>query len=77
MIAMLYPCILCAALLMDLFVLCVACLTGVVNYLAKQFVPHIVFICHQDNVCEIFFCSVIVGRYCGLGEIGLCVLSKL
>ena len=27
MIVMLYPCILCVALLMDLFVLCVACLT--------------------------------------------------
>ena len=27
MSVMLYPCILCVALLMDLFVLCVACLT--------------------------------------------------
>ena len=34
---MLYPCILCVALLMDLFVLCVACLTGFVNCLVKQF----------------------------------------
>ena len=33
----LYPCILCVALLMDLFVLCVACLTVFVNYLVKQF----------------------------------------
>ena len=34
---MLYPCILCVALLMDLFVLCVACLTVFVNCLVKQF----------------------------------------
>ena len=34
---MLYPCMLCVALLMDLFVLCVACLTGFVNCLVKQF----------------------------------------
>ena len=30
---MLYPCILCVALLMDLFVLCVACWTVFVNCL--------------------------------------------
>ena len=34
---MLYPCILCVALLMDLFVLCVVCLTVFVNCLVKQF----------------------------------------
>ena len=34
---MLYPCILCVALLMDLFVLCVACFTVFVNCLVKQF----------------------------------------
>ena len=34
---MLYPCMLCVALLMCLFVLCVACLTVFVNCLAKQF----------------------------------------
>ena len=34
---MLYYCILCVALLMDLFVLCVACLTVFVNYMVKQF----------------------------------------
>ena len=33
----LYPCILCVSLLMDLFVLCVACLTVFVNCLVKQF----------------------------------------
>ena len=34
---MLYPCILCVALLMDQFVFCVACLTMFVNCLVKQF----------------------------------------
>ena len=37
MSVMLYPCVLCVALLMDLFVLCVACLTVFVNCLVKQF----------------------------------------
>ena len=34
---MLYHCILCVALLMDLFVLCVACLKVFVNCLVNQF----------------------------------------
>ena len=34
---MLYPCMLCVALLMCPFVLCVACLTVFVNCLVKQF----------------------------------------
>ena len=37
MSVMLYPCMLCVALLMFLFVLCVACLTVFVNCLVKQF----------------------------------------
>ena len=37
MSVMLYPCMLCVALLMCLFVLCVACLTVFVNYLVTQF----------------------------------------
>ena len=37
MSVMLYPCILCVALLIDLFDLCVACLTVFVNCLVKQF----------------------------------------
>ena len=37
MSVMLYSCIVCVALLMDLFVLCVACLTIFVNCLVKQF----------------------------------------
>ena len=36
-IVMLYPCVLCVAPLMDLFVLCVACLTVFVICLVKQF----------------------------------------
>ena len=34
---MLYPCMLCVALLMCLFVLCVACLTVFVNCSVEQF----------------------------------------
>ena len=34
---MFYTCILCVALLIDLFVLCVACLTGFVKCLVTQF----------------------------------------
>ena len=30
-----YPCTFCIALSMDLFILCVACLTEFVNYLVK------------------------------------------
>ena len=37
MSVMLYPCILCVTLLMDLFVLCVACFTVFVNCVVKQF----------------------------------------
>ena len=37
MSVMLYPCMLCIALLMCLFVLCVACLTVCVNCLVKEF----------------------------------------
>ena len=37
MSVMLYPCILCVALLMDRFVLCVACLIVFVNCLVNQF----------------------------------------
>ena len=37
MSVMLYPCMLCVALLLCLFVLCVACLTAFVNCLVTQF----------------------------------------
>ena len=35
--AMLYPCMFCVVLSRDLFVLCVACLTGFLNCLVNQF----------------------------------------
>ena len=41
MSVMLYPCVLCVALLMCLFVLCVACLTVFVNCLVKQFTMYL------------------------------------
>ena len=52
---MLYLCILCVALLMDMFVLCVACLTVFVNCLVKRFA---ICLCVVDillfNVMEVF-----------------------
>ena len=43
---MLYRCILCVALLMDQFVLCVACLTVFVNYLVKQLAICLGVVCY-------------------------------
>ena len=52
---MLYPCILCVALLMDLFVLCVSCLTVFVNCLVKQFAICLgVVVMMLLNVMEVF-----------------------
>ena len=52
---MLYPCILCVALLMDLFVLCIACLTVFVNCLVKQFAICLgVVVILLLNVMEVF-----------------------
>ena len=49
------PCILCVALLMDLFVLCVACLTVFVNCLVKEFAICMgVVIILLLNVMEVF-----------------------
>ena len=51
----LYPCILCGALLMDLFDLCVACLTVFVNCLVKQLAICLgVVIILLLNVMEVF-----------------------
>ena len=50
---MLYPCILYVALLVYLFVLCVACLTGFVNCLVKQFA---MFWCDCYFVVECYGC---------------------
>ena len=51
---MLYPCLLCVALLMDLFVLCVACLTGFVNCLVKQLSICLGVVILLLNVMEVF-----------------------
>ena len=42
---MLYPCMFCVALLMDMFVSYVACLTVFVNCLVKQFAICLLFCC--------------------------------
>ena len=52
---MLYPCMLCVALLMCLFVLCVACSTVFVNCLVKQFCN--VFGCSFYFVVECYGCD--------------------
>ena len=52
---MLYPCILCVALLRGMFVLCFACLTVVVNGLVKQFAMCLgVVVILLVNVMEVF-----------------------
>ena len=51
---MLYPCMFCVALSMDLFVLCVACLTVFVNCSVKQFAICLaVFVILLLNVMEL------------------------
>ena len=60
----LHPCILCVYLLMDLFVLCVACLTVCVNCLVKQFAICLdVVAILLLNVMEVFS----VGWRCSVG----------
>ena len=55
MSVMLCPCMLCVALLMCLFVLWVACLTGFVNCLVKQFAMCLsVVAIFLVNVMEVF-----------------------
>ena len=55
MSVMLYPCILCVALLMDLFVLCFACWTVFVNCFVKQFAICLgVIVILLLNVMELF-----------------------
>ena len=52
---MLYPCILCVALLMDMFVLCVSCLTVFVNCMVRQFAICLgVVVILLLNVMEVF-----------------------
>ena len=38
---------------------------------------YIVFVCHQNVVCENYIASVYVGWYCGLIQSGHCVFGKL
>ena len=64
---MLYPCMFCVALSMDLFVLCVACVTVLVNCLLKQFaiclgVFTIVLLKVMELVCVIG--GALLGRPC-------------
>ena len=60
MSVMLYQCMFCVSLLIDLFVLCVACLTVFVNCLAKQFVICLgVFVISLLNVMNLL--SVVGG----------------
>ena len=55
MSVMLCPCMFCVALSMDLFVLCVACLTVFVNCLVKQFAISLgVFVILLFNVMDLF-----------------------
>ena len=62
---MIYPCILCVALSMDLFVLCVACLRVFVNYLVKQFaICLVVVVILLLNVMEVFSGGALLDRSC-------------
>ena len=73
---MLYPCILCVALLMDLFVLCVVCLAVFVNCLVKQFVLYLgVVVILLLNVMEVFSVggSALLERPCVVFQ-RMCVL---
>ena len=51
---MLYPCMVCVALSMDLFVLCVACVTVFRNCLVKQFAICLDVVVIFFNVMELF-----------------------
>ena len=66
MSVMLYPCMLCVALLMCLFVLCVACLIVFVNCLVKQFAMCVgVVVILLLNVMDVF--SVWSSKECVCG----------
>ena len=61
MSVMLYPCMLCVALLMCLFVLCVACLIVFVNCLVKQFAMCVgVVAILLLNVMDVLVCVVVL-----------------
>ena len=78
---MLYHCIVCVALLMDLFVVCVACLTVFVNCLVKQFALCLgVVVILWFNVMEVFSVGggALLDRPCMVFQrmCGLCLLSQ-
>ena len=54
MSVMLYPCMFCVALSMDLFVVCVACLPVFVNCLVKQFAICLVRVDLLHRPCMVF-----------------------
>ena len=60
MSVMMYPCMFCVALLMDLFVLCVACLTVFVNCLVKQFAICLV---KQFTICLVKQFAICLGLF--------------
>ena len=67
MSVMLYSCMFCVALSMDLFVLCVACLTVFVNCLVKQFTISLsVVVILLMNVMLLFSVvgGALLGRQC-------------
>ena len=61
---MLYPCIFCVALLMDLFVLCVACFTVFMNCLGKTNSQYVGWGCYIVVEC---YGSVYSGWRCSVG----------
>ena len=76
MSVMVYPCILCVALLIDMFVLCDACLTVFVNCLVKQFAICLcVVVILLLNVMEVFSVGggALLDRLCMVFQI-MCVL---
>ena len=72
---MLYPCILCVALLMNRFVLCVACLTVFVNCLVIQFAIYLdMVVILLLNVKEYVCCACDPSVHIGVPSIGcVCV----
>ena len=79
MSVMLYPCILCVALLIDLFALCVVCLTLFVNCLVKQFaICLVVVVIMLLNVMEVFSVGggTLLDRPCMVFQ-QMCVSSHL
>ena len=80
MSVMLYPCMLCVALLMCLFVLCVACLTVFVNCLVKQFAMCLgVVAILLFNVMDMFsvFGGVLLDRPCMVLPKSVCVVPVI